>query len=53
MKDEVETGGEADGGLNISRNHCEASVSGHAEFKKTSNSGIQNSILTWVFSFVD
>lgn len=45
----METGGEVDGGLNISCNHCEASVSGHAEFKKTSNSGIQNSIFIWVF----
>lgn len=44
-KDVVEMGGEVDGVLNISCNHCEASLSGHAEFKKISNSGIHDSIL--------
>ena len=48
----MEMGGEFDaGGLNISSNHFEASVSGHVEFKKTCNSGIQGSMLMFSIDY--
>lgn len=43
-KDVVEMGVELDEASNVSCNHCDASLSGHAEFKKISNSGIQDFI---------